>query len=220
VEIPNAPTYFSNPDFSGIPAADFKRYILSNGRVSDFFAPCNQTENLRFSVQINGVQYPTSHYDLSQFPNVRETGYCDVPIRNISTAATPEAELGLGLGLPFLRSVYTCVFPLRIEYKLPNKFCSRAIRYPTDGCPGFIGFAFPANYDLPSEITSQSPTSTHPEVAANPHCFNFEKPNSGPVTAPTPRKPGMSQDTFSLWGVEGNQIPLINADLLGPPRQR
>lgn len=89
-----------------------------------------------------------------------------------------------------------------------------AYRFPTDDCPGYLGFAFPSGLNRTQEQTSQRPTSTPPQAS---QCLALKTPSSTPLITIATR--GGWRDSgegkYNVYGAEGNmQVPLLDADQL------
>ncbi|KAG0695811.1 acid protease [Suillus ampliporus] len=152
ITIPNISAYISSPGFMG-PINP----VNSNGILA---YPCNvTTPYVALSATINGVDYQIDSAGNLLRPYTTFSpaeGYCSVGIVNKLDTLPPSVSLGL----PFLRSIYL------------------AYRFPTDGCPGHYGFAFPAGANRTGSQISQTPTSTPTKSA---QCLVLTSPTSTPL---------------------------------------
>lgn len=186
IAIPNVSTYISSPGFMGPinPA-------ISNGILA---YPCNvTTPYVALSATINGVDYQIESTGSLLRPYTSFSpaeGYCSVGIVNKSDTLLPPS---VTLGLPFLRSVYL------------------AYRFPTDSCPGYYGFAFPAGANRTSSQISQTPTSTPTKSA---QCLVFTTPTStpSPSTEVTAQQKLLSSDKYNVYGGEDEAVYLLGVD--------
>ncbi|TFK67964.1 acid protease [Pluteus cervinus] len=141
------------------------------------------------TVTINGVDYPM--YDMIRLPSVfAANGFCNVALMN-TTAAD---DVDVVLGLPFLRSVYL------------------AYRFPTDNCPGYYGFAFPSGANRTQDQINQKPTST---PSSSSQCLALSQPTSTPSVSslsPDSNKNKKGTGAFEVYGGDGEQVPLLDAE--------
>ncbi|KAF9236440.1 aspartic peptidase domain-containing protein [Melanogaster broomeanus] len=163
IALPNAGTYFLNPNFTGPipipieldPQLDIYQYNCTPDSSAAPSAP-PQSPYVALSASINGVDYQIDSANNLLRPPVLTSGHCPVGINNRSDTLTPNVVFGL----PFLRSVYV------------------AYRFPTDTCPGYYGFAFPSGSNRTQSQISQTPTSTPTNSA---QCLSLSAPTSTPT---------------------------------------
>jgi hypothetical protein len=89
--------------------------------------------------------------------------------------------------------------------------CS-AYRFPTDGCPGHYGFAFPAGANRTGSQISQIPASTPTKSA---QCLIFTTPTStpSPSTEVTAQQKLLSSDKYNVYGETTNEaVYLVGVD--------
>ncbi|KAF9236443.1 acid protease [Melanogaster broomeanus] len=160
IALPNADTYFLNPNFTGpIPKPidlDEELGIFQYNCTPGSSAAPPQSPYVALSASINGVDYQIDSVNNLLRPPAEALGYCPVGIKNRSDTSTPNVVFGL----PFLRSVYV------------------AYRFPTDTCPGYYGFAFPSGSNRTQSQISQTPTSTPTNSA---QCLSLTAPTSTPT---------------------------------------
>ncbi|KAF9233535.1 aspartic peptidase domain-containing protein [Melanogaster broomeanus] len=201
IAVPNAETYFLNPNFTGpvprpislVPEVGNYQYNCtpdpSSSTSSGSTPP--QSPYVAFTASINGVDYQIDSVGnlLRPQSGISSLGYCPVGIRNRSDTLTPNVVFGL----PFLRSVYV------------------AYRFPTDTCPGYYGFAFPSGSNRTQSQISQTPTLTPTNSA---QCLSLTAPTSTPTAnVVLAQKPTMSKETYSVYGRPGvEQVSLLGVD--------
>ncbi|KAF9236447.1 aspartic peptidase domain-containing protein [Melanogaster broomeanus] len=193
IALPNADTYFFNPNFTGpVPKPNLEpqlgiyQYNCTPG--SSAAAP--QYPYVALSASINGVDYQIdSDNNLLRTGGYATPGNCPVGINNRSDTLTPN----MVFGLPFLRSVYV------------------AYRFPTDTCPGYYGFAFPSGSNRTQSQISQTPTSTPTNSA---QCLSLIAPTSTPTAnVVLVQEAMMSKETYSVYGRSGvGQVSLLGVD--------
>ncbi|KAG1740332.1 aspartic peptidase domain-containing protein, partial [Suillus lakei] len=185
IAIPNVSTYISSPGFMGPINSVFSDGVLAY--------PCNvTTPYVALSATINGIDYQIESTGSLLRPYtgfVPGEGYCSVGIVNKSDTLLPPVSLGL----PFLRSVYL------------------AYRFPTDGCPGYYGFAFPAGANRTGSQISQTPTSTPTKSS---QCLVFTTPTSTPSPSAevTAQQKLLSSDKYSVYGGTDEAVYLVGVD--------
>lgn len=185
IAIPNVSTYISSPGFMG----PIVNSVTSSG---DLAYPCNvTTPYVALSATINGVDYQIESTGslLRPHTDASPEGYCSVGIVNKSDTLLPSVSLGL----PFLRSVYL------------------AYRFPTDGCPGHYGFAFPAGANRTSSQISQIPAST---PTKSTQCLQFTTPTStpSPYIEVTAQQKLLSSDKYNVYGETNDAVYLVGVD--------
>lgn len=185
ITIPNVTTYISSPGFMG-PINP----VIVNGVLA---YPCNvTTPYVALSATINGIDYQIeSSGSLLRPYNFLSPaeGYCSVGIVNKSDTLLPSVSLGL----PFLRSVYL------------------AYRFPTDGCPGHYGFAFPVGANRTGSQISQTPTSTPTKSA---QCLVLTTPTSTPSPSAevTAEQKLLSSNKYDVYGGTDEAVYLVGVD--------
>lgn len=162
------------------------------------------------STVINGVDYQIDSKDNLLKPPFIDPDYCPVGLQN-SSAGT--GVPGINFGMPFLRSVYMCVWLWKLLHtSITNgSIYASAYRFPTGECPGYYGFAFPSGTNRTQSQISQKPTST-PTLSSQ--CLSLTAPTSTPTFSPSIAiKKGLSQATYGVYGVPGAaQVPLAGVD--------
>ncbi|KAG1752304.1 aspartic peptidase domain-containing protein [Suillus paluster] len=155
ISMPNVDTYVKNQGFAG------NVHYSLNYKTGVASYVCNSTvpPYVALTATINGVDYPMDSLNNLLRPlatNIAPAGCCPIAPMNRSTTLP-----NLNFGLPFLRSIYL------------------AYRFPTDGCPGFYGFAFPSGpVNRTAAQLSQTPTSTPTNSA---QCLALIPPTSTPT---------------------------------------
>ncbi|KAH7930355.1 acid protease [Leucogyrophana mollusca] len=187
VSIPNTYTYTSNEGYSGpigTPATSPYQTLSYQ---------CNETTPyIPLIATINGVDYQIDSKDnllRPLAPVAPIMGYCNIGIYNRSDTALPN----VALGLPFLRSVYV------------------AYRFPTDNCPGYYGFAFPAGANRTQAQISQTPTSKPTNSA---QCLSLTAPTSTPSSSVvTAQESLQSHGKYVVYGrPQASEVPLMGVD--------
>ncbi|KAF9233526.1 hypothetical protein BU15DRAFT_66520 [Melanogaster broomeanus] len=197
IALPNADTYFLNPDFTGpipIPInldpklgnVQYNCTPDSSSSASSSSTP-PQSPYVDFTTSINGVDYQIDSTGnlLRPQSGYRPLGYCLVGIRNRSDTLTPDVVFGL----PFSRSVY-------VTY-----------RFLRDTCPGYYGFAFPSGSNRTQSQISQTPTST---PTNSEQCHSLIAPTSTPTASVVLAQELIaSKETYGcLWEAGAKQVSL------------
>lgn len=157
-----------------------------------FFVLCNDSRTpdteVRFSVEINGVDYLVNQTDLVRpSTSVSEPKYCAVGLVKSDVYA---------LGVTFLRSVYL------------------AYRFPTGNCPGYWGFAI--RKGGPAPTSTQKPKVT-PTDAATCLSFTNPSSTPTPTIATHTGLFGSNGEKYSIYGQSTEQwVELRNVDELPP----
>lgn len=88
--------------------------------------------------------------------------------------------------------------------------CS-AYRFPTDGCPGHYGFAFPTGANRTSSQISQIPASTPTKSA---QCLQFTTPTStpSPYIEVTAQQKLLFSDKYDVYGETNEAVYLVGVD--------
>lgn len=188
ISMPNVDTYVKNQGFAGN-----VRYSL-NYKTGVASYVCNSTVQpyVALTATINGVDYPMDSLNNLLRPlasNIAPAGCC--PIAPMNRSATVP---NLNFGLPFLRSIYL------------------AYRFPTDGCPGFYGFAFPSGHvNRTAAQISQTPTSTPTNSA---QCLALTSPTTTPSPSfKTAQQMLFSAEKYSVYGsTQNNSVPLLGVE--------
>jgi len=188
IAIPNNYPYITNVDYRG-PVTGAMGTIPQR---LDFGYQCNETTPyVALTTVINGVDYQIDSKDNLLHPQsiFSFSGGCNVGIQN---ATLDGHEPGIVLGLAFLRSVYV------------------AYRFPTDSCPGFYGFAFPAGANRTQAQIAQKPTST---PSSSSQCLSLTAPTSTPTLSAGWANQALSSGTYEVYGRPGEaQVQLLGVD--------
>ncbi|OJA09842.1 hypothetical protein AZE42_08002 [Rhizopogon vesiculosus] len=185
ISMPNVDTYVKSKGFAG----NVHYSLNSKSGVASYV--CNSTvpPYVALTATINGVDYPMDSLNNLLRPmasNIAPAGCCPIAPMNRS-ASLPN----LNFGLPFLRSVYL------------------AYRFPTAGCPGFYGFAFPSGpVNRTTAQISQTPTSTPTNSA---QCLALIPPTSTPtMSVMTAQQMLLSTTKYKVYGgPQDMSVPLM-----------
>ncbi|KAG6375191.1 aspartic peptidase domain-containing protein [Boletus reticuloceps] len=198
IALPNADTYFLNTNSTGpvpqplglINDTGVVQYNCNSSSPASLSGP-PQSPYVALTATINGVDYPIDSTGnlLRPQSGASSAGFCPVGIRNRSDTAQPNVVFGL----PFLRSVYI------------------AYRFPTDDCPGYYGFAFPAGSNRTQSQISQTPTATPTNSA---RCLSLAAPTSTPTANVVLAQEALtSKDAYTVYGEQGTaQVPLTGVN--------
>jgi len=194
IALPDVDLYFNNSNSTGpvpqpIDLVNGTSVVEYNCNSSSHTLP-PQSPYVALTATINGVDYPidsTGNLLRPQSP-ASSLGFCPVGITNRSDTLQPSVVLGL----PFLRSVYV------------------AYRFPTDGCPGYYGFAFPSGANRTHEQISQTPKATPTKSA---QCLALATPTSTPTANVVLAQEALAgKSTYEVYGGQGGQIRLVGVD--------
>lgn len=220
ISLPNADTYFNSTNSTGPvpqpvgPTPDeglFEYNCTSDSSATGSTGP-PQSPYVALTATINGVDYPIDSTGnlLRPAPGGSSAGLCPVGIKNMNDTAPPNVVLGL----PFLRSVYVYVYfwpHICFRADLMDFDRPSAYRFPTDGCPGYYGFAFPSGSNRTQSQISQTPTATPTNSA---QCLSLAAPTSTPVANVVLAQEALaSKNTYAVYGVQGaNPMPLMGIE--------
>ncbi|KAJ8579494.1 acid protease [Rhizopogon salebrosus TDB-379] len=188
ISIPNVDTYVKDKGFAG------NVHYSLNYKTGVASYVCNSTVKpyVALTATINGVDYPLDSLNNLLRPhasNISPAGCCPIALSNRSSTLP-----NLNFGLPFLRSVYL------------------AYRFPSAGCPGFYGFAFPSGpVNRTAAQIAQTPTSTPTNSA---QCLALIPPTSTPTISVTTAKQKLfSTNKYSVYGGSQNiSVPLMGVE--------